>query len=234
MRLISGAMALMIMVAWSVPATATNSEPELEWVMARLLDWLPGEYTTAPQLETEREFGPPPDGMHPDWYRVFARVDVPHIGEHVIYGELRVGGKDKLILPGTQVLYIVTLATELGAVSVSGRRVKDPEQFESAHLDPEKLSKIEIDPEYGGNCDFRWRKHGQQIVGRLAQPDEPFIDGSCSMVSKRSGIAMTWDAEWVLNPEELWIYDNGYLEDGSLFQGREDRTHIRLTKVTEP
>ena len=61
MRLISGAMALVIMVAWSVPATATNSEPELEWVMARLLDWLPGEYTTAPQLETEREFGPPPD-----------------------------------------------------------------------------------------------------------------------------------------------------------------------------
>jgi len=42
---------------------------------------------------------------------------------------------------------------------------------------------------------------------------------------------MTWDAEWVLNPDELWIYDNGYLDGTRLFQGRADRTHIRLTKI---
>ncbi len=212
-------------------ASATNSEPELRWVMERLIEWLPGEYSSQPQLELEKTYGAPPDGMHYDWYRVFSQVEVPHIGEHVIYGELRVGGKEQPILPGTQVLYIITLDPEHGAVNVSGRRVKDPEEYEAAHLDPAKLATIALDPEYGGNCNFRWRKHGDQIVGRLAQPDESFIDGTCSMVSRRSGVAMTWDAEWVLNPSELWIYDNGYLEDGSLFLGREDRTHIRLTKV---
>ena len=150
----------------------------------------------------------------------------------MIYGQLHIGGKDQPIVPGTQVLYIVSIDEERGAVNVNGRRIKDPEQYAFAHQDPEKLKTISLDPDYGGNCDFRWRKHGDQIVGRLAQPDEDFIDGTCTMTSKKSGLTMTWDAEWVLNEDELWIYDNGYIEDQGLFQGREDRTHIRLTKVS--
>lgn len=225
-------------LAWALviggsSAHATNTRPELDAVMADLLAWLPGEYSSAAQREVERRLGAPPDGEHPDWYRVFARVDVPHIGEHVIYGQMHVGGKSETIVRGTQVLYIVSMDEAHGAVSVSGRRIKDPGNYESAHLDPAKLKTIALDPDYGGNCDFRWRRHGSQIVGRLAQPDEAAIDGTCTMTSKVSGVTMTWDAEWVLNPNELWIYDNGYIEDVGLFQGREDRTHIRLTRVQE-
>ena len=214
------------------PASATNTRAELERVREHLLDWLPGEYTSRPQLETERRHGAPPDGLHPDWYRIFARVDVPHIGEHVIYGQLHVGDRSEPIVPGTQVLYIITIDEERMAVNVSGRRIKDPGDYAFAHLDPEKLKTIALDPEYGGNCDFRWRLHGQQIVGWLAQPDEDAIDGTCSMVSKKSGLAMTWDAEWVLNADELWIYDNGYIDGEQLFMGRHDRTHTRLTKIS--
>ncbi|MDH3619912.1 MAG: hypothetical protein OER91_03415 [Gammaproteobacteria bacterium] len=212
-------------------ATATNSDVELEQVMRDLLDWLPGEYTSAPQLELERKHGAPPDGEHYDWYRIFARIDAPHIGEHVIYGQLHIGSKDQPIVPGTQVLYIVSVDSEHMAVEATGRRIKDPQDFEFAHEDPEKLKNIQIDPEYGGNCNFRWRLHGKQIVGKLADLDDAAIDGNCSMTSKKSGLNMTWDAEWVLNPDELWIYDNGYLDGTRLFQGRADRTHIRLTKI---
>jgi hypothetical protein len=129
------------------------------------------------------------------------------------------------------VLYIVSIDEDHMAVNISGRRIANPADYAFAHEDPEKLRTIALDPDYGGNCDFRWRLHGKQIVGRLAQPDEAAIDGTCTMTSKKSGMQMTWDAEWVLNEEELWIYDNGYLEDGQLFLGREDRTHIRLTRV---
>jgi hypothetical protein len=129
------------------------------------------------------------------------------------------------------VLYIVSIDEEHMAVSVSGRRIANPEQLAFAHEHPELWETMAIDPDYGGNCDFRWRLHGNQIVGRLAQKGEAAIDGNCSMTSKKSGVNMTWDAEWVLNDRELWIYDNGYLDDGVLFQGREDRTHIRLTRV---
>jgi len=211
--------------------SATNTDPELKFVMDKLLQWLPGEYNTAPQLELEEKYGAPPDGLHPDWYRIFERVDVPHIGEHVIYGQLHIGGKDKPIVPGTQVLYIVTLDSDHMSVTVNGRRIRDPQNYEFAHLDAEKLKTIQIDPEYGGNCDFRWRLHGKQIVGKLTQPDEAAIDGTCSMVSRKSGMAMTWDAEWVLNEDELWIFDNGYIDGETLFQGRADLTHVRLTKL---
>lgn len=227
---------LMMVVSASVmmllpSAHATNSRPELESVMAMLIQWLPGEFSSRPQLELERQYGAPPDGEHYDWYRIFAQIDAPHIGEHVIYGQLHIGDKSQPIVPGTQVLYIVSIDEEHMAVSVSGRRIANPEQFAFAHQHPELWETMAIDPDYGGNCDFRWRLHGNQIVGRLAQKGEAAIDGNCSMTSKKSGINMTWDAEWVLNDGELWIYDNGYLDDGVLFQGREDRTHIRLTRV---
>ena len=212
-------------------AHATNSRPELESVMAMLIQWLPGEFSSRPQLELERQYGAPPDGEHYDWYRIFAQIDAPHIGEHVIYGQLHIGDKSQPIVPGTQVLYIVSTDEEHMAVSVSGRRIANPEPFAFAHGHPELWETMAIDPDYGGNCDFRWRLHGNQIVGRLAQKGEAAIDGNCSMTSKKSGVNMTWDAEWVLNDRELWIYDNGYLDDGVLFQGREDRTHIRLTRV---
>ncbi len=228
-RLLAAAGLLALMTG----AAATNTRPELQAVMDDLLEWLPGEYSSAAQREVERLLGAPPDGEHHDWYRIFARVDVPHIGDDVIYGQLHIRDENQPIVPGTQVLYIITIDEERGAVNVSGRRVKDPQDYEFAHEDPEKLRTIAIDPQYGGNCDFRWRRHGAQIVGRLAQPDEAAIDGTCTMTSKRTGLTMTWDAEWVLNPDELWIYDNGYVADEGLFQGREDRTHIRLTRVRE-
>jgi len=220
------------LLLWSPPTAATNSKAELEGVMADLLQWLPGDYSTQSQLDMERRLGASPDGEHEAWFRVFAPVDVPHIGEHVIYGQLHVGGRDGPIIPGTQVLYIVTMDEENNAVTINGRRIADGPDFVDVHLHPERQKDLKLDPNTGGNCDFRWRRHGKQIVGLLANTDEPVTDGTCSMVSKVSGLHMTWDAEWVLNPEELWIYDNGYLEDGTLFIGREDRTHTRLRRVT--
>ncbi len=209
---------------------ATNTPPELEQVISDLLEWLPGEYSSRPQRYLEDEHGSAEEGDHDDWYRIFVRVDVPHIGDNVIYGQMHIGNKDALIVPGTQVLYIVEMDPEHRAVNVSGRRIANGEDYAFAHLDPEKLKTIALDPNTGGNCDFRWRRHGDQLVGRLAEPDEAPIDGTCTMTSKVSGVTMTWDAEWVLNADQLWIFDNGYIE-GELFIGREDLTHTRLYKA---
>jgi len=218
-------------LAWcSATSQATNTQPELEQVMTDLLQWLPGEYSSRPQRYLEGEQGASEEGQHDDWYRIFAPVEVPHIGANVIYGQMHIGNKDALIVPGTQVLYIVAMDPEHRAVSVSGRRIANGEDYAFAHLDPEKLKTIALDPDTGGNCDFRWRRHGNQLVGRLAEPDEAATDGTCTMTSKVSGVTMTWDAEWVLDAEQLWIFDNGYIE-GELFIGREDLTHTRLYKT---
>jgi hypothetical protein len=53
------------------------------------------------------------------------------------------------------------------------------------------------------------RRHGDQLRGILGD------DGKCSMVSRVSGLKMSFDAEWILNPRELWVFDNDALAFGS-------------------
>lgn len=224
-----------LIALWPTFGHATNSREELEQVLEDLLAWLPGEYTSQPQLYLERNYGLPPDGEHKERYRLFARVDVPHIGKNVFYAQSHEAGPDNPIIPGTQVLYIATIDEERMAVNVITRRVKDFESYEYAHLDPEKLSTIEIDPDFGGHCDFRWQRHGTQIVGRLTESGSADRNGICTLTSRISGLTMTWNGEWMLNPWELWVYDNGYMGDTmdqeKLFQGRHDRTYRRLYKM---
>ena len=217
------------------PALATNSRAELEAVQRDLLAWWPGEYDTLPQVMLERDLGTPPDGEHDRQYRVFARVDVPHIGAHVIYGEVRSGGKRGTLIKGQQVLYIITIDEQHQAVNVTGRRISDGANFEQAHLYPEKLKTIALDPNYGGNCDFRFRRYGRELRGWLANRGEDAQ--ACTMVSKNSGQTMTWDADWMIGPDAIWVFDNGYMKDpakpqelGRLFAGRDDLTHERLYK----
>ncbi|MDX2144282.1 MAG: CpcT/CpeT family chromophore lyase [Rhodospirillaceae bacterium] len=224
------ALALVVGLLPGAPARATNSEVELKHVLKDLMAWLPGEYSSAPQVYFETAVGPPPDGVHENLYRIFAKIDAPHLGEHVIYTQLHIEGKRGPIFAGQQVVFIITVDNQRHGVNVSGRRIKDPDQYIDAHLHPEMWTTIAPDPDYGGNCNFLWRRHGAQLVAKLSDATQ---DDKCTMVSKRSGDQLTWDAEWVLNDKELWIHDNGYMKDGSLFAGRADKTHLRMTKVRE-
>ena len=207
------------------PAGATNSKPELMKVLEDFMAWMPGEYSSVPQVFLERNLGAPPDGEHDLFYRVFAEIEAPHLAEHVIYTQIRRGSDDGPIVPDQQVLLLISIDEELDAVSISGRRIREPQKYLDAHLRPEVWPELQPDPNYGGNCSFNWRRHGKQLRGL------PGEFGQCTMVSKNTGQQMTRDAEWILSPDELWIYDNGYLEDGSLISGREDRTHLRMHKA---
>lgn len=206
---------------------ASNTPPELQWVHDEIARLLPGEYDAYPQIHIQRLLGAPPDGEHEHWHRVFQRIEVPQIGETVFYGQLRVGGRDGAIMPGTQILYSLVLDEASMSVTLNGRRIADPSRFEDAHLHREMWPQLAIDPRYGGSCNFRWRLNGEQVVGRLEE------DGTCTHVSRVTGQAYTWDAEWVLTDDALWIFDNGYLEDGSMFIGRHDRVHHRLSRTRD-
>jgi len=216
---------------------ATGSPPELAQVRDDLLAWLPGEYSSLPQLLMERELRTPSEGEHENWYGVFAKVAVPHIGENVIYGQLQIGGPGGPVVPGSQMLDIVDIDEANKAVTLARRRVKTPESFVSAYRDPGKLAAIEIEPDFGGECDFRWRRHGEQIVGRLADKDSADFDGTCTAAATASGVSMTYDTEWILNPWELWLYESSHVggnrDEAELIQGRRDRTHTRLYKMRQ-
>ncbi len=221
--------AMAMALASAAPAAATNSPMELKSVLNDLMTWMPGVYSSAPQVFFENSAGPPPDGPHENLYRVFAKIDAPHLGEHVIYTQIHIEGKDGPMFEGQQLLFLVDIDKERQAVRIQGRRIANPEQFRDAHLHPEMWKTIAPDPQYGGNCEFLWRRHGAQIVGKLTEKTKN--NDTCTMVSKISDTQMTWDAEWILNDHELWVYDNGSLKDGSLFSGRADKTYLRMSKT---
>jgi len=82
------------------------------------------------------------------------------------------------------------------------------------------------------NCSFIWRRHGRQLVGVLdaKKPEgRKHGPGTCSYIS-RNGQEFIADAEWVLSPEELWLYDTNSI-GGVQFIGRKDRTHLRLYRT---
>ena len=125
------------LLALAAPAAATNSKPELAKVLEDLMAWLPGEYTSIPQVYLERALGAPPDGEHEIFYRVFAEIDAPHLGEHVIYTQIRLDGDDGTVFPGQQVVFLISIDEDKQAISISGRRIKDGEKYIDSHLHPE-------------------------------------------------------------------------------------------------
>jgi hypothetical protein len=63
-------------------------------------------------------------------------------------------------------------------------------------------------------------------------PDkQKYGPGTCAFISKRTDEEFRADAEWVLTPDQLWLYDNNWMAD-MLFLGREDRTHIKLYRAS--
>lgn len=209
---------------------------ELQWVMERLKEWLPGTWDSFPQVWYEEHVRAPSntdDGIHEHWYRTFALIDAPQVGEVVFYGQINIEGPDGPIIGGSQVLYNAVIDEDLGAVNIFGQGPADPEKYENLHLRPELWSEVRQREPEAINCDWLWRRDGNQIFGVLqgnAPDKQRYGPGTCSFTSARTGEEFRADAEWVLTPEQLWLYDNNW-SAGFLFLGREDQTHLRLYRV---
>ena len=209
---------------------------ELEWVMQRLIQWFPGSWNSFPQVWYERNVRAPSEGeAHEYWHRTFARIDAPQVGDVVFYGQINVGGPEGAIMAGSQVLYKAVIDEELGAVNIFGQGPLDPQRFEDLHLRPELWAEVQMRDPDSLNCDWLWRRDGNQIFGVLQgnTPEKQTAGpGTCSFISKRTDAPFRADAEWVLTAEQLWLYDNNW-SGGFLFLGREDQTHIRLYRAQD-
>ncbi len=206
------------------------SRQELEAILDDLKAWLPGGWDSFPQIWHERTVRAPIGGEHEHWYRTFALIDAPQVGAVVFYGQINMGGRDGPMMPRSQILYTAVIDEQRGVVNVNGQVLADTEKFEDLHKHPELWKEVRQRNPAAIKCDFIWRRSGTQIVGVLdGKTDErrKAGPGTCSYVTDVGNQQFHADAEWVLSPEELWLYDTNRIE-GLLFNGREDRTHVRL------
>lgn len=206
---------------------------QLQSALEDLKAWLPGEWNSYPQIWYERNVTLPAEGEHDHWHRTFALIEAPQVGDTVFYGQVNIGGPEGPILARSQVLYKAVIDEDAGVISINGQPLAEPEKFADLHRRPELWSKARMPDEGAINCSFIWRRHGQQLVGVLdaKRPEgRKHGPGTCSYIS-RNGQEFIADAEWVLAPEELWLYDTNRI-GGVQFVGRQDRTHLRLYRTT--
>jgi hypothetical protein len=205
---------------------------QLESILADLKAWLPGAWDSYPQVWHERKVTMPEEGEHEHWYRSFALIDAPQVGEVVFYGQINLGGRDGPVLPRTEILYKAWIDEARGVVVINGQPPADAMRFRDLQDHPELWSEVRMRDPDAINCDFIWRRDGEQLMAVLEGKTEDrrkYGPGTCSYISS-SGAEFYADAEWVLTPEELWVYDINKIR-GVRFIGREDRTHIRLYRA---
>jgi len=205
---------------------------QLEAVLEDMKAWLPGSWDSFPQIWYERNVTMPEEGEHEHWHRTFALIDAPQVGETVFYGQINVGGRDGPIMPRTQVLYKAVIDEERGVVSINGQPIPEPDRFQNLHERPGLWREVRMRDEAALHCSFIWRRDGVQLFGILEgkNPEwSKYGTGTCNYVSG-SGAEFYADAEWVLSPDELWLYDINTIA-GVQFIGRKDRTHIRLYRA---
>ena len=210
-----------------------QSPEDLKWVMERLKAWLPGEFNSFPQIYYERTTRMPEEGEHEYWHRSFALIDAPQVGDVVFYGQINVNGRSGSVLGGSQILYKAWIDEERGAVVINGQGPKDPGMALDLQDHPERWDDVEMRDPSSVKCDFLWRRDGDQIFGVLEGKTEErrkYGFGTCTYFSESAEAEFFADAEWVLTPDSLWIYDINTM-GGQLFIGREDRTHTRLSRA---
>jgi len=211
-----------------------HDRKELESILDDLIAWLPGEWDNFPQIYHARTVRMPAEGEHEPWYRTFARIDAPQIGEYVFYGQINLGGRDGPLLGRSQLLYTAEIDEQRQVVLVRGQSPANPEQFLNLQDHPQLWGRVRMMDPDNIRCDFIWRRDGAQIVGVLDGPIEErrkYGPGTCSYISPQSGKEFFADAEWALSPELLWLYDINTL-GGQQFIGRKDRTHVKLYRAS--
>lgn len=210
------------------PAAATNSPIELKGVVASLMAWLPGEYDSEPQRFFEAEYITPPDQQHQRIYRAFTRIEAPDVGENVIVATVHASVKYSAFDFAEFQVWTVSVDVARQAVVMSPRKFKDPEAFRGIATYAAKLKGLkayQLAPASGAaGCDIVWRLIGTQLRGHT----EP---GRCTSTLRRANGEATFDWEWLLNDEELWITFAGKDGAGNLVMGRADQTHWRLMKA---
>jgi len=224
--------ALLAMVTVRVSAGPAHdpSRQELESVLADLIAWLPGGWDSYPQVHFERRYRMPAEGEHEHWHHIFERIDAPQIGEVVFYGQINPGGRDAPMMHRSQILYKVWIDEQRGVVVINGQGPADPDKYVDLHERPELWSEVRMRDPAKINCDFIWRRDGEQIVGVLdgkTAAGRTQGPGTCTYMVNRTDVQFLADAEWVLSPDTLWDYDINLMA-GQQFVGRKDRTHIRM------
>jgi hypothetical protein len=178
---------LVLIVAMAAGASGAaaqgHSKADLNAQLKLLMEWLPGDYDNHEQIvrQSGGGFSPATDKPFHRLHTMFRRVNMPAVGEHVIYvEEYRDDDPKKL----TRVrLYKFTVEEKLGAIRLHLVNPLKPEALQGAHADLKRVEALtakdwRVDRDL---CDVFINWEGGQFRGAMKEkscnrPDGSFVD----------------------------------------------------------
>jgi len=196
---------------------AQNPEKDLRLMMS----WFEGRFNnyaqTVEEKETKTEF--PHERIH----SIFARVNLPNIGENVFYVQQYMDGDETKIY--RQRLYVFTPNRKEKAIELKIFAFPDEKAVLNAHLDKAKLNGLTLEKmDSPKGCEVFWRLKDNKFEGSM-KPN------ACRVVSKRSGKTLIITDDLFLTKDEIWINDQAKDDQGNYVFGNKANVHHKLKKV---
>lgn len=204
---------MVALILW-VGTAASASGSSLESELSSLLDWVVGEFDNQRQivqsenflLETAPDSTRTPDLLFP----VFARVEVPALGRHVIYLQWPIGSPEGRLQ--RQRIWTFEIDTARNAVMMDFFTIRDPDRWRDAHRNPKTalltMTRGDLIP-YPPACRLPFRRHADVFIGEIPR-------GNCRIISQQTRTDMTINAKIVIGRDQVWYAESGVRQDGSV------------------
>ena len=209
----------------ALPAPATPAAAETSALLAahteQMHTWFQGEFSNHEQvLEQEQGDTEPYDLLH----QIFVPVDVPALGEHVLFVQQHKSGETE---PYRVRIYALHADPTRDAVRLDIHKPSTPGALHNLHLDPDRAASLdaEADLELAVGCSVWWTPEGKGYTGST----DP---GTCRVASQRTGETLVFSDTLLLTEERLHIQDVAHREDGSLRFGHPDGDPHKLRKLS--
>ena len=209
-------LALLAAASGRSPAAVDGSPgaQPLDVELATLLEWVTGEFDNRRQVDSGvnrlADAAPDPVRAPGPLFPVFARVEAPALGRHVVYLQWPEGAPDGPLQ--RQRLWAFEVDAARDAVLMDFFTLRDPARWRDAHLHPDtalrSITRADVVP-YPAACRLPFRRDGDAFVGEIPS-------GACRIVSQQTRTDMTIGARVVVTRDGLGYEESGVRPDGSV------------------
>jgi hypothetical protein len=207
---------LAALILLSVPAFTQNLSADLKLLM-KLFE---GEFDNYAQVWEEKE----QKAQHPHEHihSIFARVNLPAVGEQVFYVKQYMNG-DPTKIYRTR-LYSFAPNEKEKAIELRIYTFPDEKAVNDAHLDQTKLAGLTLDKlKATPGCEVYWQRSGEEFKGTMKP--------TCRVNSARLGKTIIITDDLKLTPEEIWINDQAKDEAGGYVFGNKSGVPHKLKRA---
>ena len=167
--------------------------------LSTMMAWFYGVYDNQKRVYFEAEQEVDEALCYERIHHVFEPVDLPALGEHVLYVQEHLNDDSAQIY--RQRIYAFRPDYEKGAIRLTIHIPNNVAPLVDAHIDPAKLS--DLSPEQTRvlpGCDVFWRRQANHFVGYMTP-------NACSYGSSESGKRIILKDDLLLTEKALWISD---------------------------